>query len=130
MFTSIKTSEANRQLVSELTNKLGLGPENIVARLAFAYSLSNNTKLDIKHLEDSKGKEYSSKVLFGDYLPFYVALICQRYNLYKNDEKIPKYIKLHIDDGLRLMDKRVKENPNMPLFDFIFTQIEIGLRNL
>lgn len=130
MLNSIKTSEANRKIVTELTNKMGLGPENIVARLAFAYSLSMEKQLDLKNLEDSKGKEYSSKVLFGDYLHYYIALICQRYNLNKNDEKIAKYIKMHIDDGLRLMGCMVKDNPNLPLFDFIFSQIERGLKAL
>ena len=40
MLKSIKTSEANRSVVAELTAKLGMGPENLIARIAFAYSIS------------------------------------------------------------------------------------------
>jgi len=39
MFTTIKTSLENKLRVTELTRKLNLGPENVVARLAFSYSL-------------------------------------------------------------------------------------------
>ncbi|MFA7136359.1 MAG: DndE family protein, partial [Bacteroidales bacterium] len=42
MFTHIKTSKENRILVAELTRKLNLGTENIVARIAFTYSLSKD----------------------------------------------------------------------------------------
>ena len=79
MFQSVKTSEINRSIVAELTSKLGVGPENIIARIAFAYSISQGKKLNLSNFGDSKGKEYSSKVLFGEYLPFYVAAVCQYY---------------------------------------------------
>jgi DNA sulfur modification protein DndE len=130
MLSSIKTSEENRKIVAELTNKLGLGPENIIARIAFAYSLSAENKLDLKHIEDSKGKEYSNKVLFGDYEAYYIALICQRYQIPKNDENIAKHIKMHVDDGLMRMGNTVKQNPNLALFDLIFSLIEQGLKGL
>ncbi len=127
MFSSIKTSQANKTVVKELTNRLGLGPENVIARLAFAYSISLGRKLDNTTISDSKGKEYSSKVLFGEYFPIYIAIICQHYNINKNDENIPRYIKMHIDDGLNLLSAILKTNPNLPLFDFFWGQIEQGL---
>ena len=61
MIKSIKTSEANRVIVADLTNKLGMGPENVIARIAFAYSISLDRKLDLSQIRDSKGKEYSSR---------------------------------------------------------------------
>jgi DNA sulfur modification protein DndE len=48
MFSSIRTSIKNKNVVTDLTRKIGLGPENTVARLAFAYSLA-------------KGRMYSSE---------------------------------------------------------------------
>ena len=130
MLKSIKTSEANRSVVAGLTSKLGMGPENLIARIAFAYSISQGRKLNLSDMQDSKGKEYSSKVLFGDYSAFYIAIVCQHYGLHKIDYDIPKYIKMHIDDGLELISKVIQENRNLPVFDFILDQIEKGLEGL
>lgn len=130
MLRSIKTSEKNRELVAELTAKLGLGPENLISRIAFAYSISQGRRLHLSDIHDSKGKEYSSGVLFGDYLPVYVALVCQHYDLPKFDYDIPKYIKMHIDDGLSLVSEVMKTNPNLSLFDFVLDQIDSGLQSL
>lgn len=130
MFRSIKTSEKNREVVAELTSKLGLGPENLIARIAFTYSISQGRKLQVSSIEDSKGKEYSSSVLFGDYLTVYTALICQHYCLHKLDYDIPKYVKMHVDDGLSLIYDVIQKNPNLSLFDFILDEIDRELENL
>lgn len=127
MFTHIKTSKENRELVSALTRKLNLGTENIIARIAFTYSLSKNKKMDLSEIGNSQGKEYSKAVLFGDNLPYYVSLVCVHYNIYKTDKDIPKYIKMHIDDGLELIHKELKENPNLDGFEFVIDKIEDGL---
>ena len=130
MLKTIKTSEANRLIVAELTSKLALGPENLIARIAFAYSISQGRKLNLLDIKDSRGKEYSGKVLWGDYSNYYIAIICQHYGLHKTDYDVPKYMKMHIDDGLELISEYIKENPNLPLFDFILEHIEGGLNCL
>jgi len=130
MIRSIKTSENNRKAVRELTTKLGLGPENLIARIAFAYSVVQGRKLDLSEIQDSKGKEYSAKVLFGDYSEIYVAIVCQHYGIYKSDYDIPRYIKMHIDDGLSLISHTMEENTNLSLFDFVLEQIDNGLECL
>ena len=130
MLKTIKTSEANRLIVAELTSKLAMGPENLIARIAFAYSISHGRRLNLLDIKDSRGKEYSGKVLCGDYSNFYISIICQLYGLHKTDYDIPKYMKMHIDDGLELISEHTKENPNLPLFDFIIEQIENGLQYL
>jgi DNA sulfur modification protein DndE len=107
MFTSIKTSKVNKDIVTDLSRKFNLGAENIIARIAFAYSLSKDRLLSLSDIADSQGKEYSKHVLFGDNLPYYIGLICVKYGLYKTDKDIPKYVKLHIDDGLQLMNQVV-----------------------
>ena len=124
MFTQIKTSKKNKDVVATLTRKLGLGTENNIARIAMTYSLSKDVKLEIKDLEDSSGKEYSKSVLFGDYDDYYIGLICVHYNLYKSDKAIPKYIKLHIDHGLSLLNEEVNQRSNIDGFDFLVEKIQ------
>ncbi len=130
MIKSIKTSESNRVIVKELTSKLNMGPENIIARIALAYSVSQGRKLSISNMADSKGKEYSNGVLFGENHKEYIAVICQLYNIGAADLDIPKYIKMHMDDGLELIQKMLINNPNLLVFDFVLDQIDIGIKGL
>lgn len=128
MFSNIKTSRANKDIVSSLTSKLNLGAENTIARLALAYSINLERKMDVAAIQDSGGKEYSAKVLFGDYTDYYVALICIHYNIYKSDKDIIRYIKMHIDDGLELLNAEFAGNVSTTGFDFIATKIDQGLQ--
>jgi DNA sulfur modification protein DndE len=128
MFTQIKTSKENKEIVSQLTRKLGLGTENIIARIAYSYSLSKGTKLDLNNIENSMGKEYNKSVLFGDYADIYVAMVCTHYNLYKTDKDIAKYIKMHVDEGLQLLNKEVEERSNIDGFDFLSEKITNSLK--
>ncbi len=130
MFTSIKTSRANRDIVTDLSRKFNLGAENVIARIALAYSLSQDYKLSLSDIADSQGKEYSKNVLFGSNMPYYIGLICVKYDLYKSDKDIPKYIKLHIDDGLRLMNKELRDNPNLNGYDYLIDKITNGLEDI
>lgn len=124
----IRTSEENKIRVTELTRKLQLGPENVIARIALGYSISKGKKMSLTEMKDSKGKEYKQSVLFGNYLPFYEGLICTFYKIYKSDKDIPKYLKMHIDDGLELIDRELQQNPNLEGFDFLIGKIENGLK--
>ena len=81
MLINIRTSEANKPVVQELTKRLNLGTENIVSRIAFSYSISKGIKLNLEtDLRDSKGKEYKDDILFGKFRDYYIAMICQHYN--------------------------------------------------
>ena len=130
MFTSIKTSRANKDIVTNLSRKFNLGAENIVARIALTYSLSKDRMLSLTDISDSQGKEYSKNVLFGTNQPYYIGLICVKYGLYKTDKDIPKYIKLHIDDGLQLMNSELRDNPNLNGYDFLIDKITNGLEDI
>ena len=130
MFTSIKTSRANKDIVTDLSRKFNLGAENIIARIALTYSLSQNRLLFLSDIADSQGKEYSKNVLFGSNMPYYIGLICVKYGLYKTDKDIPIYFKLHIDDGLQLMNKELRDNPNLNGYDYLIDKIETGLNGL
>jgi DNA sulfur modification protein DndE len=127
MFTQIKTSKENKEVVTLLTRKLGLGTENVIARMAYTYSLSKDRKLDLNSIKDSSGKEYSKSVLFGEYYDIYLGLLCVHYGLYKTDKDIGKYIKMHVDDGLQLLNDEVNERSNIDGFDFLIEKINLGL---
>ena len=130
MFTSIKTSKSNKEIVSELTRRLNLGAENVIARLAFAHSLANDGKLDLKSIKDSGGKEYSTKVLFGDYVDVYVGLICVTYKIHKSDKDVARYIKLHIDKGIESIKKEVELKSSITGSEFLINEIEKGIKYL
>lgn len=130
MFTSIKTSRDNKYIVTDLSRKFNLGAENIIARIALTYSLSKDRLLSLTDISDSQGKEYSKNVLFGSNLPYYVGLICVKYGLYKTDKDIPKYIKMHIDDGLQLMNNELRDNPNLNGYDYLIDKITNGLEDI
>ena len=127
MFTQIKTSKENKEVVAQLTRKLGLGAENVIARLAYTYSLSQDRKLDLNNIKDAGGKEYSKSVLFGEYYDIYLGLLCVHYGLYKTDKDIGRYIKMHVDDGLQLLNEEVNNRSNIDGFDFLTEKINVGL---
>lgn len=127
MFKQIKTSEKNKEAVTFLTRKFGLGAENIIARLAIACSLQCGNRFSPLEIKDSGGKEYTKNVLFGSLYPVYAAIMCKHYNIKMSDKDLPRYFKLHLDDGLELIMRDVKDNPNLLGFDYLFDKIELGL---
>ena len=130
MFKQISTSKNNRDVVAQLSRKLNLGKENVIARIALTYSLSKDKKLDLSNISDSSGKGYSKSVLFGDNEHIYIGLVCTHYGLYKTDKSLAKYIKMHVDDGLELLDMELKENPKFDGFDFLVDKINYGINEL
>lgn len=127
MFTHIRTSKENREVVAQLTRKLNLGTENIIARIALTYSLSKDCKLDLGKLKDSGGKEYSKSVLFGDYLDYYLGMVAMHYGLHITDKDLSKYVKLHIDHGLTLIHADFESANNLDSFDYIIGMIATGI---
>lgn len=130
MFNTIKTSAVNRDVVSALTRKFNLGAENIIARIAIAYSLQNGVKFSPTDVKDSGGKEYSKSVLFGNLYFVYLAMICTHYGISEENKDIPRYFKLHLDDGLERINNDLKENPNLFGYDYLFDKIHLGLEQL
>ena len=130
MIGQIKTSTENKERVTRLTRKFGLGAENVIARIAIAYSLKQGEHFDPTKVKDSGGKEYSRNVLFGNLFPLYLSMICEHYQIKSTDKDLPRYFKLHLDDGLELIDKDVKDNPNLVGFDYLFDKIHEGLSEI
>jgi DNA sulfur modification protein DndE len=127
MFKHIRTSKENKEIVGRLTRRLGLGTENIIARIALVTSLNQGKKLALDDIQNSSGKEYSRDVLFGDKLNLYVGMVCMEYGLHQSDKDIPKYIKLHIDDGLEQLNQELSKRPNVEGFDFLTEKIVLNL---
>ncbi len=130
MFTQIKTSIKNKEAVTLLTRKFGLGAENVIARIAIACSLQSGVKFSPLDIEDSGGKEYSKNVLFGNLYPVYASIMCKHYNIRMSDKDLPRYFKLHLDDGLEKIMQDIKDNPNLVGFDYLFDKIELGLNEI
>ena len=42
-----------------------------------------------------------------------------KYNLHSSDKDIPRYIKMHVDDGLNKLNLLFKENKNMELIELV-----------
>lgn len=127
---SIKTSAKNKERVTRLTRKFALGAENVIARIAIAYSLKSGERFQPTDVLDSGGKEYSKSVLFGNMLPLYVAMICAHYNIKDTDKDLPRYLKMHLDSGLERIENDQKDNPNLFGFDYLFDRIHEGLSEL
>ena len=70
MFKQINTSRANKEIVAHLSRKLNLGTENVIARIAYTYSISKDRKMNLSEIRDAQGKTYTKSVLFGNNLPF------------------------------------------------------------
>ncbi|MDI4567807.1 MAG: DUF1832 domain-containing protein, partial [Mycoplasma sp.] len=123
---NIRTSS---ELVKKLTNKMGLGEENHIARISLAYSLAKGTTYNSDSLYNSvdKQKEYKDNTLFGSYKNYYVSLICQKYQIHKDDTNVKKYLKWHIDNGLEMINLYFDENKNVSGIEFLLDHIELGI---
>lgn len=130
MIINIKTSEASLKLIREYSSKLKLPAENIIARIALGYSISRGKQINIKEIRDSKGKEYKEETFFGKNKNQYIALISQLYDIHRTDINMPKYVKMHIDDGLELMNKFFESNPNYNIYDFLIESIDRGIESI
>jgi len=130
MFNQIKTSSENREVVTNLTRKFGLGAENVIARIAIAYSLHSGMQFSPLDVKDSGGKEYSKNVLFGNMYQTYLYILCTYYQIPDNDRNIPRLFKIHLDHGLSLINDEVEKNPNLIGYDYLFDKIKMGLSEI
>lgn len=119
----IKTSKLTKEIVSNLTRKLGLGYENHISRIAFGYSISKGEKLNVQNILDSSGKEYSDSVFFGDKQDAYKGMISTFYNIHPDNPDVLKLIKMHVDDGLIKIQSLYDENQSLDIFVDLVEQL-------
>ena len=131
MLINISTSKRNQPIVTKLTQKLPKGTkENVIARIALTFSLASGKHFAVSefNLYDSQGKEYKDHILFDPkHKDLYIALVCQRYGINKDNENITKYIKLHIDHGLELLDALFENNKDYGFIDFLVEHLDKGI---
>lgn len=130
MQINVATSEVTEEILGRLSQRFSLASKNILMRIALSYSITRGRKLSLSDIEDNKGNPYKEITLVGKYRSYYIAIICQHYGIYKTDLDIPKYFKLHIDNGLRLLDKLFTESSNYGFTDFLLEHIERGIDSL
>jgi DNA sulfur modification protein DndE len=130
MQINVATSEITEEILGRLSQRFSLASKNILMRIALSYSITRGRKLALSDIEDTKGNPYKEITLVGKYRSYYIAIICQHYGIYKTDLDIPKYFKLHIDNGLRLLDKLFTESSNYGFTDFLLEHIERGIDSL
>lgn len=130
MEINIKTSEESLERIRRFSSRLNLSAENIVPRIALAYSIARGRQLNLADIRDSKGKEYKDSILLGEHRRYFIALICQHYKIYKTHDDIKRYIKMHIDDGLELMERFFESNPNYSIFEFMIECIRNGIESI
>lgn len=92
--------------------------------------MSQDRKLKLEDIQNSSGKEYTKSVLFGHYLDYYLGMVALHYGIHITDKDLPKYIKMHIDDGLQLLNEELNQRSNIDGFDFLVEKIEGGLEKL
>ncbi len=130
MQINVATSEITEEILGRLSQRFNLASKNILMRIALSYSITRGRQLQLSDIEDTKGNPYKEITLVGKYRSYYIAIICQHYGIYKTDLDIPKYFKLHIDNGLRLLDKLFTESSNYGFTDFLLEHIERGIDSL
>ncbi len=130
MFTQIKTSAKNKEAVTILTRKFGLGAENVIARIAITYSLQSGTKFSPLDIKDSGGKN-TQRMFFSAVCIQFMQQSCA--NIIASECQIKICLDIlssHLDDGLELIMRDVKDNPNLIGFDYLFDKIELGLNEI
>jgi DNA sulfur modification protein DndE len=55
--------------------------------------------------------------------------VAQHYQLHITNQDIGKYVKLHLDEGLNLLNEEVSLNSNIDGFNFLVEKIETGMVN-
>jgi len=99
----IRLSNQSKDKLSRLKGKTGIQNWNILCRLAFSYSLSENTvPVDVDIPADSN-LEMTWHTFGGEYHELYNSLIkarCIADGLPTDEETLARYFKLHLNRGI------------------------------
>ena len=83
MQINVSTSEETEAILAKLQSRFSVTSKNILMRIALAYSLTRGRKLSLSKPEDTKVNPYKEITIVGNYRSYYIALICQFYDIYK-----------------------------------------------
>lgn len=99
-------SKQAEDLIKGFNTNLGITP-NIICRYAVILSLKDSSKLVFDY--DSKGLEFQRYTLTGEFDTLFRELIKSKEGRYlTDDEYFGKYLKSHIERGIRLLDSELK----------------------
>lgn len=134
----IKTSSKNQEIIEKLTHIYNFESEGIIARIAFALSLSLDRKFDLNdnHKLSSDGKEFrDERSLFGSYLGdksnfiVYKSLLDCHYQKVATEREFQILFKLHLTHGLERINSEIS-NRDLTSgfhFEYLVKNVSIGL---
>lgn len=118
----LNTSKDAEQILKNIKSSFGLTP-NIYCRYGIMLSLNSTDELKMDY--DSKGLEFQRFTLVGEYDLLFRELIKQKEGKYiSDDDYFTKYLKAHLERGLRLLEKEMQLNGSFD--NFLFEQIKNG----
>lgn len=105
----IHISEDSRNKLSILKGRTGLLP-NVLSRIGLMLSLAEGSEPEID-VDSMDGSEFNRFTLMGEWDPLIVALLEERgatNEICKNNNALVKYLRAHLNRGVRLLYGRVK----------------------
>jgi DNA sulfur modification protein DndE len=107
-FSEMHFSEEASRSLSQMKGRTGLTP-NILARIGFCLSLENPTPPDPAEYEGAGHISIKRHVLTGPYDALFEAMLKERcYQDEVCDEQMPNQFKAHMNRGVLLLHKRLK----------------------
>ncbi len=114
----ISSSQKSEELMNELTQLFGFSSDAIICRTAVCLTLQQNRKFDINIVPlDRKGKDFLSETnLFGSvankgsYLPVYLAMFDQHYQINLSEDQFRSLFNHHLESGLEVISNEVKNS--------------------
>jgi len=112
----IKIDRYSEERIDKLKSIFKFNSETVIPRLAFAHSIQTNIRFDknIDSAPKSDGREFrDDKGLFGVIIdnrsnyPIYKAVLDKHYNVNLFEDDFVKLFKLHLDNGLSLLEKEL-----------------------
>ena len=107
-FSEMHFSEEASRNLGQMKGRTGLTP-NILARIGFCLSLENPTLPDPSDYEGAGNVSIKRHVLTGSYDALFVAMLKERcYQDRICDDEMPNQFKAHMNRGVLLLNKRLK----------------------
>lgn len=101
-------SEEASQKLGRMKGRTGLTP-NVLARIGFCLSLENRTPPDLTDYEGAGHVTIKRHVLTGQYDALFLAMLKERcYQDEISEEETANQFKAHMNRGVLLLDKRLK----------------------
>lgn len=117
-------SEEAERIQKRLQGQLRAESKAVICRIALARSLAENIRIDINSIEkyDSKGQSIQGITIFAGIDLITEAMVKQYYQKPMNQEELLKYIRIHMEIGLRLLNQDFDKHKSNAV-DFLLSLI-------